>query len=79
MQIVANIYHKFHCLYKRRKARDCSFQFICLETIHPGILKSLELEKIKLFPKVRKRLGKEGLIANKNVSCAKDQAKASLR
>ena len=50
-----------------------------LETIHPGILKSLELEKIKLFPKVRKRLGKEGLIANKNISCAIDHAKASSK
>jgi uncharacterized Fe-S cluster-containing radical SAM superfamily protein len=40
-----------------------------LASIHVGILKSLELEKIKLFPKVRKRLAKEGLVANKGVSC----------
>ena len=41
-----------------------------LESMHPGILKSLELERIKLFPKVRKRLMSEGLIANQGVSCA---------
>ena len=40
-----------------------------LAGIHMGILKSLELEKIKLFPKVRKRLTDKGLIANKGVSC----------
>ena len=40
-----------------------------LASIHMGILKSLELEKIKLFPKVRKRLAKEDLVANKGVSC----------
>ena len=40
-----------------------------LASIHMGILKSLELEKIKLFPKVRKRLAKVGLVANKGVSC----------
>jgi uncharacterized Fe-S cluster-containing radical SAM superfamily protein len=39
-------------------------------SIHPGMLKSLELERIKLFPKVRKRLSAEGLIANRGVSCA---------
>ena len=33
-----------------------------LVTVHPGILKSLELEKIKLFPKVLKRLAKNGLL-----------------
>lgn len=38
--------------------------------IHFGILKSLELERIKLFPKVRKRLANEGLIANRGKSCA---------
>ncbi len=32
-----------------------------LAAIHPGILRSLELEQIKLFPKVRKRLAKHGL------------------
>ena len=40
-----------------------------LESIHPGILRSLEFEKIKLFPKVRKRLLNEGLVANKGISC----------
>ena len=42
-----------------------------LESMHPGILKSLELERIKLFPKVRKRLSKEGLVANRGRSCSK--------
>ncbi|MDB3967114.1 radical SAM protein [Porticoccaceae bacterium] len=41
-----------------------------LESIHPGILRSLEFERIKLFPKVRKRLFKEGLVANRGISCA---------
>ena len=41
-----------------------------LASIHVGILKSLELEKIKLFPKVRKRLAREGLVANRGVTCA---------
>ena len=41
-----------------------------LESIHPGILRSLEFERIKLFPKVRKRLFKEGLVANTGISCA---------
>lgn len=36
-----------------------------LLTVHPGILKSLELERIKLFPKVRKRLARYGLHPNK--------------
>jgi uncharacterized Fe-S cluster-containing radical SAM superfamily protein len=36
-----------------------------LLTVHPGILKSLELERIKLFPKVRKRLAHYGLYPNK--------------
>jgi uncharacterized Fe-S cluster-containing radical SAM superfamily protein len=40
-----------------------------LASIHIGILKSLELEKIKLFPKVRKRLAKDGLVANRGVAC----------
>ena len=40
-----------------------------LASIHMGILKSLELEKIKLFPKVRKRLAKKGLVANRGQSC----------
>ena len=38
--------------------------------IHFGILKSLELERIKLFPKVKKRLAANGLSANRGVSCA---------
>jgi len=41
-----------------------------LSNIHAGILKSLELEQIKLFPKVRKRLAAEGLVANRGISCA---------
>ena len=41
-----------------------------LESIHPGILRSLEFERIKLFPKVRKRLLKAGLVANRGISCA---------
>jgi uncharacterized Fe-S cluster-containing radical SAM superfamily protein len=41
-----------------------------LKSIHPGITKSLELEKIKLFPKVRNRLKSEGLVANYGVSCS---------
>ncbi len=32
-----------------------------LASVHPGILKSVELEKITLFPKVAERLEKEGL------------------
>ncbi|MDA9345891.1 radical SAM protein [Porticoccaceae bacterium] len=40
-----------------------------LESVHPGILKSMEMERIKLFPKVRKRLMSEGLVANGGVSC----------
>ena len=41
-----------------------------LASIHVGILRSLELEKIKQFPKVRKKLLKEGLVANRGVSCS---------
>ena len=40
-----------------------------LAGIAPGILKSLEIERIKQFPKVRSRLQKYGLKANKGVSC----------
>jgi len=40
-----------------------------LSRIAPGILKSLEIESINQFPKVRKRLARYGLQANKNVSC----------
>jgi uncharacterized Fe-S cluster-containing radical SAM superfamily protein len=32
-----------------------------LMEIHPGILKSLEIEKITMFPKVAQRLSKKGL------------------
>ena len=35
-----------------------------LFSVSPGILKSLELEEIKLFPKVAKRLSKSNLIRN---------------
>jgi uncharacterized Fe-S cluster-containing radical SAM superfamily protein len=41
-----------------------------LYQLHPGILKSLELEKIKLFPKVLMRVSEHGLRANQGVSCA---------
>ena len=41
-----------------------------LATITPGILRSLEIERIKQFPKVRQRLHKYGLKANKGQSCA---------
>ena len=40
-----------------------------LRDVAPGILQSLEIEHIKQFPKVRARLKKYGLIANKGVSC----------
>jgi len=43
-----------------------------LYKLHPGILKSLELERIKLFPKVRRRITKYGLKPNQGVSCAQD-------
>lgn len=39
-----------------------------LESIHFGIIKSRELEKLKLFQKVRNRLESEGLVANHGVS-----------
>ncbi len=42
-----------------------------LHNIYPGLLKSLELERIKQFPKVRKRLNQYNLIANKQISCVK--------
>ena len=41
-----------------------------LASIAPGILRSLEIERIKQFPKVRARLKKYGLTANRGVSCA---------
>jgi uncharacterized Fe-S cluster-containing radical SAM superfamily protein len=41
-----------------------------LTEINPGIIKSLEIEKIKQFPKVKSRLRKHNLIPNKNISCA---------
>ena len=40
-----------------------------LESMHPGIVTSLELERIKLFPEVRKRLMSEGIRANCELSC----------
>ena len=36
---------------------------------HPGLLKSLELERIKQFPRVRARLNKNNLKANQHISC----------
>lgn len=39
-----------------------------LGEIHAGILKSLELEKIKLFPKVRERLRKHRIL-EESVGC----------
>ena len=41
-----------------------------LAAIAPGILHSLEIERIKQFPKVRERLKRCGLTANRGVSCA---------
>jgi hypothetical protein len=41
-----------------------------LAAIAPGILQSLEIERIKQFPKVRQRLKKYGLTANRGISCA---------
>ena len=41
-----------------------------LAAIAPGILQSLEIERIKQFPKVRARLKKYGLTANRGMSCA---------
>lgn len=40
-----------------------------LNDIYPGLLKSLELERIKQFPKVRTKLNQYNLIANKQISC----------
>jgi len=40
-----------------------------LSVITPGILRSLEIERIKQFPKVRARLKQHQLIPNKGVSC----------
>jgi len=40
-----------------------------LSEIRPGILRSLEIERIKQFPKVRARLKQHQLIPNKGVSC----------
>jgi len=40
-----------------------------LESMHPNIVTSRELEKIKLFPKVRGRLMSESIRANCGVSC----------
>jgi len=40
-----------------------------LSEITPGILRSLEIERIKQFPKVRARLKQHQLIPNKGVSC----------
>ena len=40
-----------------------------LSEIAPGILQSLEIERIKQFPKVRSRLNKYGLKPNQGVSC----------
>ena len=40
-----------------------------LARIAPGILKSLEIERIKQFPKVRARLQRYDLKANQSISC----------
>ena len=40
-----------------------------LSAIAPGILKSLEIERINQFPKVRQRLFRYGLQPNKGISC----------
>jgi uncharacterized Fe-S cluster-containing radical SAM superfamily protein len=41
-----------------------------LKDIYPGLLKSLELERIKQFPKVRTRLKQYNLKPNRQISCA---------
>jgi len=43
-----------------------------LADVSPGILKSLEIERIKQFPKVRVRLLKHNLKPNRGVSCVSD-------
>jgi len=48
-----------------------------LHQLHPGILKSLELEKIKLFPKVFLRLANSDLLANRGVSCVGKDSKST--
>lgn len=40
-----------------------------LESINLGIVTSTEIERIKLFPEVRKRLMSEGIRANCELSC----------
>ena len=40
-----------------------------LAELAPGIQKSLEIERITMFPKVRKRLSNYKLTPNKGVSC----------
>jgi uncharacterized Fe-S cluster-containing radical SAM superfamily protein len=49
-----------------------------LAEIAPGILQSLEIERIKQFPKVRSRLNKYGLTPNKGVSCVSRNDPADL-
>lgn len=51
-----------------KQAQEALFQ------VHPGIMKSLELERIKLFPKVRMRLATNDLTANSGVSCGRAPA-----
>jgi hypothetical protein len=41
-----------------------------VDSMYLCIIRSLEFEKIKLFPKVGKRLIAEGLKANQGISCA---------
>ncbi len=50
-----------------------------LSAIAPGILKSLEIERINQFPKVRKRLSEYGLIPNRGISCAPEDQQIPLR
>ena len=50
-----------------------------LAAIAPGILSSFEVERIKQFPKVRARLKKYGLTANRGMSCAPADLIASDR
>ena len=46
-----------------KQARETLF------SIHPGLLKSVELERIKQFPRVKARLNKHNLKPNLQISC----------
>ena len=50
-----------------------------LRSIAPGLLKSLEIERIKQFPKVRARLKKHKLVSNRGKSCIQGKVIATDR